>query len=121
MKYVYLFFFFFMVLAIVAQLNDPDPWAWVALYGSVAIVCVAAAFKAYHPAVPLIALMVIIIWAGTLWPSFTNWIEQGTPSIGDEMKESHPYIEEVREFLGLVLCALILIFTFFQKRRQAKK
>lgn len=105
-----------MALAMLVQLNDPDPWAWVALYGLTAALCALAAFGKTNGYILGFGLLAILAWAFTLYPSFAEWIAQGTPSIGDKMKASHPYIEEVREFLGLALCGIIVIFLLIQHR-----
>jgi len=39
------------------------------------------------------------------------------PSIADEMQAKNPYIEITREFLGLLLAFITLIFHFFQSRK----
>lgn len=121
MKYVYLALGLLLALAMIAQLNDVDPWPWIILYGGCGIVCAAAAFNIYNPWVPVVGIAVIIVALVTQWSTFTLWMDEGMPSIGDEMKATHSYIEEVREFLGLSVCGLILIFIFLQKRFTVQK
>lgn len=110
-----------MATAMVVQLNDPDPWAWIALYGLTAAACTFSAFRPLDRRLVLLGLVVILTWMAILAPAFMDWLEQGMPSIGDEMKASHPYIEQVREFLGLLLCGGILIFLYIQENTKKSK
>lgn len=53
----------------------------------------------------------------TLLPGALDWIQDGMPSIVESMKASSPYIELVREFLGLGIALLvILLMLFFEKK-----
>jgi len=89
------------------QLNDPDPWGWVALYLSVSAVALLAFFRQPFRWLAIAGLVVIIIWGIQLFPAFLDWVSMGAPSIAAEMKTEQPHIELTREFLGLMLCALI--------------
>ena len=99
------------------QLNDPDPWLWVALYGLVATVCGLTAFGYYRKNLVLLGLAVCGIELFQIGPEFINWINMGMPSITEEMKAEEPHIEYAREFLGFILCAGVL---FWQYIRHAK-
>ncbi|MEQ8702590.1 MAG: transmembrane 220 family protein [Phaeodactylibacter sp.] len=90
------------------QLNDPDPWGWVALYIGVSAVALLAFFRQPFRWLAIAGLGIIAIWGIQLFPAFLEWITMGTPSIAEEMKTDQPHIELAREFLGLMLCALVL-------------
>ncbi len=97
----------FLVFAAV-QFNDPDPWAWALMYGFVAVV---AALKALHHLdrrLPLVGLVVAGIWMLTLLPDFIHWVQMGMPTITGSMKAESPHVELTREFLGLVICVVVL-------------
>jgi hypothetical protein len=121
MKFINLALGLLLVLAMAAQVNDPDPWIWIALYGGVGLLCGFAAFKFINRWVLYAVGLFILIGIIILWPVLPEWIARGTPPINDEMKDTHPYIEEVRELFGLCLCAVIVIFLIFQERFQRKK
>jgi len=108
MKYFNLFLALLFALFALVQLNDPDPWGWVALYGFVAIVSAFAAFRHYHKYILYLGLGVVLIWMATLLPDFINWIKMGMPAITGSMKAESPHVELTREFLGLLLCGLAL-------------
>lgn len=121
MKWVKLLLGFLMATAMVVQLNDPDPWAWIALYGLTGVACAYAAFQPIKRWLLLAGIAIILIWISLLSPAFTNWLREGMPAIGDEMKRTHPYIEQVREFFGLLLCGSILIFLYFNASTQSSQ
>ena len=99
------------------QLNDPDPERWVAMYGSVAVLWALAAFNRYYLYVVYAVLVVSIFWMLSLFPDFVNWLQDGADSIVGSMKVEQPHIELTREFLGLVVVIVALLFL----RRQARR
>ncbi len=61
----------------------------------------------------------ICLWGMlNLLPDFIHWIEIGSPNIASEMKTEEPHIELVREFLGYVICIAVLVFYYFQSRKE---
>lgn len=118
MKWIKLTLAFLMAIAMVVQLNDPDPWAWIALYGATGAICTYAAFQSVNRWLLLAGVAAMVIWMAFLLPSFFQWVKLGMPSIGEKMKNTHPYIEQVREFFGLLLCDGILIFLYFQRHTE---
>ena len=106
----------FILFAIV-QLNDPDPFFWIAIYLLVATVCGLAVLGRYHRILILLGLAICGIELFTLFPDFMNWVQGGMPNIAEEMKAEEPHIELTREFLGLVVCGGVLIFQYFQSRK----
>ena len=59
------------------QLNDPDPWRWVALYGAVAILYGLAAWGQYLQIAVYFLFAVSIASLLSLLPSFVAWIRDG--------------------------------------------
>lgn len=102
------------------QINDPDPWVWVLIYGAVAILCGLAAAGRFFPKILLAGL--IICAAGIFWylPDFMHWLNTGMASITDSMKAASPYIELVREFLGLIIVFSTLLWLYRSSDRYTK-
>ena len=90
------------------QLNDPDWPAWVAMYGSVALVAAWRTFGGAPKALIYVALIATAGWMLTLVPDLIAWIGEGTPNIAGQMKAETPYIELTREFFGLLISAVTL-------------
>jgi hypothetical protein len=104
----------FLVFAWV-QINDPDPWLWVALYVFMAGVFAFAAFGKKNKYVLLAGIAVCVIWTALLLPEFINWINMGMPTITGSMKAEEPHIEYTREFLGLFICIIALGALYLRK------
>lgn len=110
----------FVTFAVV-QYNDPDPWKWIMLYLFVAGISLMAALDKYNKWVILLGLAIFAVEAFRLYPEFQIWVSDGMPSIVDSMKAESPYIEFVREFLGLILCFAVMIFHYVQFRKREFK
>lgn len=103
------------------QINDPDPWLWVLLYGFVAVVSVLAAFRKYFKYAIMGGMAGCVLGIVFLLPDFLDWINMGTPNIAESMKTEKPHIEFVREFLGLAIAFAALLFHSFQERKLANQ
>ena len=91
------------------QYNDPDPLRWILMYGLVAVVCIYAGLeRKISQSIIKFGLVACGVWCMALLPEFYAWIHMGMPTITGSMKAEEPHIEYTREFLGLVLCGLVL-------------
>ncbi len=102
------------------QYNDPDSWNWILLYLFVAVVSFAAARGRYHKGLLMIAMVGMLAWMAFLLPGFVDWLQNGMPTIVDEMKTTKPHIEIVREFLGLLLAFLTIVFHYVKGAKQVE-
>lgn len=92
------------------NLNDPDPWIWVLAYGAVAVLFALAAFGRADRRVSGSLGVALAAWMFTMSGGMLDWFGLGMPSIVTEMKATEPHVEAVREFLGLLLAVLALLF-----------
>ncbi|MDZ7878768.1 MAG: transmembrane 220 family protein [Saprospiraceae bacterium] len=99
------------------QYNDPDPYLWIPIYGFVAVVCGFAAVQKYNKTLILIGLSILSVYTLTYIPDFIAWIKMGMPNIVETMKAEKSYIELTREFGGLVVCDVALLWQFWQTRK----
>ena len=99
----------FMAFAFV-QLNDPDPILWIVIYGACAVVCVMAAFDYFIFRLLLAMAVVYVGVAATLFGSVIVWLRSADRALlfDDIAKMQYPYIEESREFLGLMICLAVV-------------
>ncbi len=103
----------FLVFAFV-QLNDPDPVVWILIYGVLAVICILAAFRVYSKMAIAFILVGLAAYSNLFFDGLLEWLSQPDKSIlfDDLAKMQHPYVEESREFLGLMVCILTLIVQF---------
>ncbi len=94
------------------NLNDRDAWLWAPIYLLAAGLCGAAAFGHYYPLVTLIALAFYLVYAVILffrkdgvWDWLTKYNRQ---HIAQSMQATKPYIENTREFFGLLIISAAL-------------
>lgn len=106
----------FLLFAAV-QINDVDPWLWVTWYAFLALLTGLAAFKRLPSLLVWVGLSICVTSLIRLFPEFQEWYNDGMPSIVESMKAETPYVEFVREFLGLVIGLVVLISLLFQVRR----
>ena len=108
----------FLVFAFV-QINDPDPLIWILIYGAMAVVCVMAIF-AYYPLGFMVALLVAFMGYSFFYINgVSEWMKQENKAalFDDVAKMEHWYIEEAREFLGLMICIVVLVIYIIQARK----
>jgi hypothetical protein len=107
------------VLFAVVQFNDPDPLLWIAIYGAMAAVCAMAAFRYYIKPLLWILLACFVVYMVVLWPGISEWLQQDDKSVlfDEGMKMQFAYVEESREFLGLLICLIVLGFILWRSSR----
>ena len=117
------FCFLFIVFAAL-QYNDPDPYLWVPIYMYTAVLCWLAFRKRYFVKAYLVG---IIVYAGYAvfkmldTDGLIDWIKlHHAENIAETMKAEQPWVEETREFFGLLILILVLTINYFaagKKRR----
>ncbi|MDF1695146.1 MAG: transmembrane 220 family protein [Saprospiraceae bacterium] len=108
MRHLLLSGLFFLFAAF--QYNDPDFYIWVPIYMVVAIVVFFFGRGVYNPSIFKVLTALYILAMFLYYPEVINWIKEGTPSITGSMKAESPFIEFIREFFGLGICALVLAY-----------
>jgi hypothetical protein len=111
-------FLFFAFL----QVDDPDPLIWIVIYGSMAVLAVLAMFNVYNKNITLVLLVLYVAYSLVFVNGLTEWFskEDKAELFDDVAKMQHPYIEETREFMGLWICIIVLIFYFVRARLKLK-
>ncbi len=103
------------------QWNDPDSLKWIVYYLMIAALFFASLAKKNKFLYIYAILTLSLIWMITLLPTAIEWFNDGMPTIVESMKASDPYIELVREFLGLVISIIALLYLLFDLRKLKSK
>ena len=109
----------FLVFAFL-QINDPDPVIWILIYGVMAVVCIMAMFEFYPRMVLLILAILYLVYSIYYFPGVKIWLTQDDKGrlFDNIAKMEHPFIEESREFLGLMINVSVLIFYLIRSRKK---
>ncbi len=125
MKFFNLLFFVLFLLFAALQYNDPDPYLWVPIYLYAAGICWLAFRNKYYTA----ALWTgIILFGGyAIYLIFAedgvlDWIQKhNEENIAASMQADKPWIEETREFFGLMIIVAVLAIDLVYITRKKNK
>lgn len=113
----WILFVIFLLFAFV-QLNDPDPVIWFVTYFIVALIALLSNYIRIPKLYYYLAVAGLVIFALFHVNYFLEWIRAGNKEeLFGEMVYDKPYIEGTREFLGLVLALLAMMYLLKQKFR----
>ncbi|GAO41682.1 transmembrane 220 family protein [Flavihumibacter petaseus] len=124
MRILNLFFIILFLASAALQYNDPDPYLWVPIYLFGAWLCYQALKGKFQPAMYYIgwavyggyALYLFFDRSGVLsW-----WRDHHAESIVQSMKATRPWIEETREFGGLLLLLFAISLNWLWARYKLK-
>lgn len=107
---------FFVSSAI--QVNDPDPWRWVVLYGGAGAACLLAGLHLPARSGAALVGLVSLAWAVAMLPGLSEF------RFGDlfrSMKAESPSIEAGREILGLLIVAAWMIVVVAGSRPRPRR
>lgn len=124
MKALNIFFVIVFVLSAALQYNDPDPYIWIPIYLYGAWLCYQAFHRKYNPVLYIIGLVVYIGYAVYLFfdkQGVLSWAgEHDAENIVQSMKATKPWIEETREFGGLLILIIALLINMVWLRRHSR-
>ncbi len=125
MKIFNIVFIVIFIIFAALQYNDPDPYVWMPIYLFAAYLCYQAIQNKYNPMLYTIGFIAYSAYAVYLFldkSGVLNWATQhGAENIAETMKATKPWIEETREFFGLVIVmSVLLINKIWLKRRLLK-
>ena len=124
MKVFNIIFCFVFIVFAALQYNDPDPYVWIPIYMYTAVLCWLAARQRYFTKAYLLGIAVYTIYA--IYKMFDangllDWIKlHHAENIAGTMKAERPWIEETREFFGLVILIVVLAINYFVAIKKRK-
>ena len=121
MKAFNIIFCLLFVFSAALQYNDPDPYVWMPIYMYGAVLCWLAFRNKYYPKAYLIGIFIYLGYAIYLFfakDGVLDWINKhNAEDIAATMKAEKPWIEETREFFGLIILIVVLAINFFYSRK----
>lgn len=112
-KIVKAFLGLLFILFAVVQYNDPDPWAWIAIYGVVGVVFLVSIVRPVAKSTVGFLMIALLVYSLTFISGFWEWLNKPEKSeIFGEMIYDRPYIEQTREFGGLVIACVSLFYLY---------
>jgi hypothetical protein len=125
MKVFNLLFCLLFIFSAALQYNDPDPYLWVPIYLYGAVLCWLAFRNKYYPKAYLIGIFIYLAYAIYLFfarDGVLDWINKhNAEDIAATMKAEKPWIEETREFFGLIILVVVLAVDYFYSKRRRTK
>ncbi len=122
MKTFNIIFSILFVVSAGLQYNDPDPYLWVPIYLFGAFICFKAYKGKFYPRAILAATGLFIAYGIYLFfdkYGVMTWLtEHQAENIAQSMKASAPWIEETREFFGLLILIVVLLVNYTSYRRK---
>lgn len=122
MKVFNLIFCLLFVFSAALQYNDPDPYLWIPIYMYGALLCWLAFRNKYYPKAYLIGIFIYLAYAIYLFfakDGVLDWVNKhNAEDIASTMKAEKPWIEETREFFGLIILILVLTINFFYSKKR---
>ena len=124
LKFFNIFFCIAFILFAAVQYNDPDPYVWMPIYLYTAILCWLAFRNKYFPGAYLLGIAAYAAYAiykffdqNGVWDWMTK---HHATNIAGTMKAEQPWIEETREFFGLVILIVVLLIDYLYAKRKAR-
>ncbi len=124
MKALNIFFIILFVFSALVQYNDPDPYIWVPLYLYGAALCFLSIRKKYKSSLFIGGIIVYTLYGLYLLfdkNGVISWVkDHEAENIVQSMKATKPWIEETREFFGLLLLISALVINMIWQGRLSK-
>jgi len=110
------------ILFAVLQYNDPDPYLWIPIYGYGAVVCWLAFRGRYYRRACLVGMIGFLAYAIILFfeeDGVWDWLtKHKAANIAATMQADKPWIEDTREFFGLVILMVVMGINYFYARKK---
>ena len=121
MKRVNIFLSVIFFLFALLQYNDPDPYLWIPIYLFAAFLCWQASRGKFQASLYIIGMLVCLVYGTYLFfdkNGVLAWAnEHAAESLVHSMKADKPWIEESREFGGLLIVFIALLFNYIVLRK----
>jgi hypothetical protein len=121
MKIFNLVFCLLFIVSAGLQYNDPDSYLWIPIYLIGALISFFAIRNTYFPR---LSIFLIALFTGYCFFLFFSkngvfaWLfEHKVENIAVAMKASTPWIENTREFFGLIILISVILFNYLAHKK----
>ena len=125
MKIFNLIFCLLFIFSAALQYNDPDQYVWMPIYLYGALFCWLAFRNKFYPKAYIVGMIGYAGYALYLFcakDGVLDWIkEHNAENIAETMKATKPWIEESREFFGLLILIGVLIINLIYAQRKSRR
>jgi Transmembrane family 220, helix len=122
MKFLNVFFVIIFLVSAGLQYNDPDPYIWIPLYLYAAYLCWMVVKGKYMPKAYLAGMLIYLVYAVYLFfdkDGVISWAkDHDAENLVETMKASKPWIEETREFGGLMIMFVALLVNYLASKKK---
>jgi hypothetical protein len=122
MKFFNILFCILFIISAGLQYNDPDPYVWIPIYLFGAFICFKGYNGVFYPHMSLASCLLFAVYGIYLFfdkYGVLTWIdEHQAENIAQSMKAAAPWIEETREFFGLLILIVVLLTNYTAYRRK---
>lgn len=109
-------FAFLFALSAVLQYNDPDPVLWILIYSYLTLVCILAILGKIRKYYLIVGTILLSVYAILLFPGVIDWFNSGSQeTILQGMDRKKPYLEETREFFGLIIGLGVILINWIKR------
>ena len=106
-----LILFILFVIFAVLQLNDPDGKLWFSIYFIVSLICLYNTFKPVPKSILILSIIALMSYSVFHFSLFIDYLNtENKEEIFGKMVYDKPYLEGTREFIGLLLAALVIMY-----------
>jgi Transmembrane family 220, helix len=106
------------------QYNDPDPIVWASIYLYAVLLCIMAYRNKFNGGLYIFGISMYLIYAIYLFFDKNGVINWATVHHGENiaatMKAEQPWIEETREFGGLLMLIIVLLLNYLKGKKLEK-
>jgi glucan phosphoethanolaminetransferase (alkaline phosphatase superfamily) len=110
------------IISAALQFNDPDPYLWITIYGVAALLAYMNIVNKHDRLSHLGMLLACLIYGFTLVfkkDGVISWFnDHQAESLVQSMKATKPWIENAREFGGLMIIAVFLVINLILEKRK---
>ncbi|HLF46640.1 MAG TPA: transmembrane 220 family protein [Chitinophagaceae bacterium] len=125
MKIFNLLFCLLFIFSAALQYNDPDPYLWIPVYMYGAVLCWLAFRNKYFPKAYLLGIIFFMGYAAYLFfvkDGVLDWItNHNAENIAATMKAEKPWVEDTREFFGLIILVIVLLVNYFYAKNKFRQ